>query len=69
MIIVKARFPEQVDVGFMMMKEAVIRFNDGAEMELTMDAFNMTENQLSGLDPDGERHRVDMTTITEIELI
>jgi hypothetical protein len=69
MITVKTQFPEQVDVGFLMMKQAVIRFNDGTEMDLLMDAFNMSENQLSGTDPDGERHRVEMATITEIELV
>jgi hypothetical protein len=69
MITIKAQFPEQLDQGFMMMKKGNIHFNDGSSLILTIDAFNMTDGELSGLDETGERQRVDTTTITEIELI
>jgi hypothetical protein len=68
-ITIKAQFPEHLDQGFMMMKKGNIHLNDGTSLILTIDAFNMSENQLSGLDENNERHRVDTTEITEIELV
>jgi hypothetical protein len=69
MITIKAKFPEHLDQGFMMMKKGNIHFNDGSSLVLTIDAFNTSDNELSGLDENNERHRVDTTTITEIELV
>lgn len=66
-MIIKARFPDHLDIGFMMMKNVIVHMNDGTSISATVNAFN--DNEMSVIDTTGEYHRVDMTTVLEVELV